>query len=780
MSYQHLRLTRESPVTERHPRKPKPPYKPSDPYEFGQHLGQKFQYAKAAIDQQNSPGFDNRRLIKIVLRAGEIFPKLEDIHGVEIVSQEARTVILAFIDNEAVNTFESRLATLAREGKVTRKELLYVIEDFDRWSPEDRLGAALREQGWPDSETFRIDVELWPQDRSDRRDAMLQSFVDWAIQRGMEKLDTLKQVSLVIVRLRCRPHHADVLLNYRDVRTVDLPPQFGVSVSTLLTGIDQFPPVPAPESGVPCIGVLDSGITSSHPLLKPAMGDAQGYVLPNLSPNDAVPNGHGTFVAGLALYGDVAGCIRGRQFIPELRLLSGKVFQDDGNDQTEFVEKAIEKAVRYFLDNYQCRVFNLSYGDLNKVYDGRRVRGLAYTLDRLTRELNVLFVVPTGNLNTGALPENPQAQYPAYLLSDSARLLDPATALNAITVGGIATLTASRNAQRHQDTLEDIPIAQPSQPAPFTRCGLSVGGAIKPDLVEEAGSLAVMRDGNRTQQQGLGIVSFNSGFASGTLFNEDIGTSFASPMVAHKAAKLLAVLPEASANLLRALLAAHARWPDASKRLLNADNKAGGRNQLLQLVGYGRVQEEAMYQSLAQTVTLLAEDKIAQNKHHFYELPVPDEFLTANRRTREVTVALAYSPAVRTTRLDYRHTKLSFSLVAASSLAQVEQAFTRGREQGLAERSTNRLIPDDTRKKGTLQMSRWTFQGRLGDGKKLFVVITRQDAAWSNAQDEDESYALTVTLNDRENVNVTVSLYDRIQALLNIRVQQRIRLRTRG
>ncbi|MEZ5454220.1 MAG: S8 family peptidase [Thiothrix sp.] len=744
-------------------------------------MGQKFQHAKVVIEQQQSPGFDNRKLLKVTLREGEkVVPDFENISGVEIVSQEAGSVILAFVDNEAISTFESRLATLAREGEVTRKELLYVIEDFDRWSPEDRLGTALSEQGWPETETFCIDVELWPQDRPDRRDAMLQAFVAWATQQGMEKLDTLKQVSLVMVRVRCRLHHADVLLNHRDVRTVDLPPQFGVSVGTLLADIDQFPPITAPESGVPCIGVLDSGITSGHPLLKPAMGDAQGFVPPDLSPNDAVPNGHGTFVAGLALYGDVASRIRDRQFIPELRLVSGKVFQDDGTDQTEFVEKSVEKAVRYFLENYQCRVFNLSYGDRNKIYDGRRVRGLAYTLDRLTRELNVLFVVPTGNFNT--LPDNPHTQYPAYLFADHARLLDPATALNVITVGGLATLTASRNAQRHPNTIEDIPIAQPSQPAPFTRCGLSVGGAIKPDLVEEAGNLAAMRDGNRTQRQGLGIVSFNSGFASGTLFNENIGTSFASPIVAHKAAKLLAVLPDASANLLRALLAAHARWPDASKRLLNADNKAAGRNQLLQLVGYGRVQEEAMYQSLAQTVTLLAEDRIAQNKHHFYELPVPDDFLTANRRTREVTVALAYSPTVRTTRLDYRHTKLSFSLVAASSLEQVEQAFTRGRSrtQKLEERDTNRLIPDDSRKKGTLQMSRWTFQGRLGDGKKLFVVITRQDAAWSTAQDEDESYALTVTLNDRENVNVTVSLYERIQALLNVRVQQRVRLRSRG
>ena len=139
------------------------------------------------------------------------------------------------------------------------------------------------------------------------------------------------------------------------------------------------------------------------------------------------------------------------------------MFSDNGDDQHEFVERALEEAVRYFFETYQCRVFNLSYGDLNKIYDGRHVRGLAYTLDRLTRELGVLFVIPTGNLD---IPDDPRTTYPNYLLSNEARLLDPATALNAITVGGLARRTASRDAQRYPDRLEDLAIATEWQPAP--------------------------------------------------------------------------------------------------------------------------------------------------------------------------------------------------------------------------------------------------------------------------------------------------------------------------
>jgi hypothetical protein len=99
---------------------------------------------------------------------------------------------------------------------------------------------------------------------------------------------------------------------------------------------------------------------------------------------------------------------------------------------------------------YNCRVFNFSYGDRNKIYDGRHLRGLAYTLDRLTRELGVLFVVPTGNLLATELPENPREHYPKYLLASNARLLDPAPALNVLTVGGLTFKTATREAQRHE------------------------------------------------------------------------------------------------------------------------------------------------------------------------------------------------------------------------------------------------------------------------------------------------------------------------------------------
>ena len=600
---------------------------------------------------------------------------------------------------------------------------------------------------------------------------MLESFVQWSSLQGIEIYDRLIQPSLVMLRVHTSRPQAAAILEHRDVRTVDLPPRLSVSIEMLCADINQFPQVPAPSLDAPSIVVLDSGLTSNHPLIASAVGETQGFVEPDRTSSDNVPTGHGTFVAGLALYGDVEANIQSGAFLPTLRLFSGKVFSDNGDDQHEFVERALEEAVRYFFETYQCRVFNLSYGDLNKIYDGRHVRGLAYTLDRLTRELGVLFVIPTGNLD---IPDDPRTTYPNYLLSNEARLLDPATALNAITVGGLARRTVSRDAQRYPDRLEDLAIATEWQPAPFTRSGLSVGNAIKPDFVDDAGNAAVTRN-QRIRYQGLGLASLNSGFANGHVFREDFGTSFAAPIVAHKAAKLVGKFPDGSVNLARAMLAVHAKWPLATLQLLNSAKNAIGKNKVLRLAGYGKIDDAALFDSLDQVVTLYSEERIEHNKHHFYELPVPDEFWSQGRRTRTLSIALAYSPEVRTTRLDYKRTKLSFTLVSATSLEAATTAFTHGRDDGLGERSTNRTITGGERKPSTLQMSRWKFKSPLANGHKLFVVVTRQDANWSTAQDELESYALAIVLNDEE--NAVVNLYERINLMLQARVQQRARAR---
>lgn len=778
MEYEHLRLPAEPERTERHrpPRFPKVSI-PADKRAFAAALGGKLQVARERLDQDIS-GYDERKILKIRLRDGEVLPDLEAIPGIEILSQESKELVLTCASSEGLETLESRLATLAQDGQVTRQQVLYALEDFDRWTPEDRTGPALGTQGYPDTEPFMLDAELWPEERADRRSDKLENFANWLNQTQIEKLDDINQPSLVMVRLRCTRQQAEqLLLNHRDVRTLDLPPRYGLSINRLLTHPSAITPVQPPPQNAPVLAILDSGITGGHPLLKPALVEAAGFLNPRSDVTDGSEHpGHGTKVAGVGLYGDLESMIEAGQFIPEIRLGSAKVFQDSGENMTTFVEKAIEKAVEHFVNTHDCRLFNLSYGDANKVYDGRHLRGLAYTLDRLSRDLNVLFFVSTGNHQEHQLPPAAQVRgrYPHYLLEDAARLLDPAPALNAVTVGGLARFEASRQAQRHPSSIEDVPVARKGQPSPFARSGASINGAIKPDFVEHAGNMAVTRSG-RLNERGLGVPTLDSGYASGTLFTEDIGTSFAAPALANKAARLLRNNPGTSAHLLRALLGAHAHWPQASRDLVAPTRKSQEITKLLRLVGHGEVEESALHRSKEQCVTLIDQAAIDKDQHRFYALPIPDAFWRGPG-VRTVTVAMAYTPAVRTTRLDYRATKLKFWFVLAEDRDEALQAFQRGRQEGLSERGTNRWLSSTKRNQGTLQVSRWEFR-RRPNKRQAFVVLGRQDANWNiNGEEESEPFALCARLDVRAVAATQVSLYNEVRAQLQARARARLRV----
>ena len=467
--------------------------------------------------------------------------------------------------------------------------------------------------------------------------------------------------------------------------------------------------------------------------------------------------------------------------MPELRLFSGRVLDNQNSANGLFIENRIDEAVRYFVDNYGCRIFNLSYGDYNKPFLGRHVAGLAVTLDTLSRELGVLFVVPTGNYEGDCDgPGNWRTDYPRYLIGDSASLLDPATALNVLTIGSLAR---NERFNRWPNDPAYIPIARTDQPSPFTRHGPSVNLAIKPDLVDYGGNWLIDgRDasaGNSpmTGFQGVGELSTSSNFATLRPFAEVNGTSFAAPRVAHAAAKILSQIPDTSINLCRALLLAHARTPQGCANLFDDDKDA-----LRKVTGYGLVDRSALYRSLDSCVTLLADERIQNKRHHFYEIPVPVEFWQDDVRDRELTVALAYSPAVRTTRMDYRASSISFKLVQAGSIDEVARWFNaavdRNGLHNIRERSTDRSVSERLRSRGTAQASTWKFRdpSSLVRNSSWFVVVTRNDPSWgTNLSVEGEPYALVVTLTDR--LAQRPRLYSQIQVELRNRVQIRGRAR---
>src|SRR5688500_10899465 len=94
--YEHLRLTRETGITERHRRADnRPRFTPERLRQFARELAERLRVGEARI-AEDLPGYDDRFLIKILLRQGESLPAIEAFPGIELVSHEDRTVVLAF------------------------------------------------------------------------------------------------------------------------------------------------------------------------------------------------------------------------------------------------------------------------------------------------------------------------------------------------------------------------------------------------------------------------------------------------------------------------------------------------------------------------------------------------------------------------------------------------------------------------------------------------------------------------------------------------------------
>jgi subtilisin family serine protease len=788
VDFEHLRIEREPLENDRRTRKPNMPRHPRG--DLGGHgqkltndLTQAFQFARQ--QQTSRPG-------NFVLKIRYVgYLKISHLHkhGIEFISQEDNQLCVVFADETGLAKFADHLQRLGLDdAELTYKEILEAIDGIDNWTSEDRKSWAIKKKGLPESEQYLLDVELWPVAvaHHPNRLSVCEAFERWLIQNNISRKDKVNLDSLIMYRLSVNAAQADALLNHTDVRMVDIPPESGIRYSQLNCDIENLPegiPSPSPQAARVC--VLDSGITTNHPLLAPAIAESVNFIG---GEDGGDLNGHGTGVAGIVLYGDLEACNTTNFWKPELLIFNGKILDDNAEFNEASIEKTLVDAVTYFVEEHQCRNFNLSIGNANAPYDSRHIRGIAYVLDKLARDLNILFVVSAGNFSGSTDPKVPtnswRDEYPEYLLSDASVIIDPAPALNVLTVGSLARHNATFDAQRYPEIGQLAPASE-NQPSPFTRHGPSIKGAIKPELVAVGGNLAVaMRAGDehRAVMRGLGVLTCNNKFIGSTLFSEISGTSFAAPYITHLAGRVLNDYPSASANLLRALLVNHANmlseiensFPEEMKEVYKSETD---REATRDVAGYGVIDEGELFRSSQNAVVLMAEEKIENNSHHFFELPLPVEFLRTQRAAREIRVTLAYCPAVRTTRIDYVATKIHFKLIKDVSLEAVERHFNHETQTETQTRNddaiSNRDISAELRSKGTVQSSTWRIR-QPKPTEKWFVVVTRQDKDWGESLSlELEDYALVVTVTDRENENA--QLYTQISQ----RIEQQIRARAR-
>jgi subtilisin family serine protease len=769
--------------------------------------------AEVNLDRRKKPGFgkslsrdhqqQSQKLAKAVdealashaaLRATIVDPELiVRVRTTHLVSEEEWTraglVVLGHDENDSVVLFSSdieltefraRLAAYANgipEGQKNPQyvSLLAAIEELGPLTPADRIGSTLKADGYvgPDAFAptafFRLDVELWEFGTQVERRIQSEQMEIQLRERGGDITDRYIGTSFTALRVAGTGAAFQWLLTLPTVRVIDAPPEVDSEVEQLLeTDIRELGEISAAKPDAPVIGIIDSGVNSAHPVLSAVVSEAAGFPA-SLGASDAW--GHGTKVCGIAAFGDVRDCLERNQFAAQVHLFSGKVVNDQGNfDDQKLVSSQMSDVIRDFHAK-GCRIFNLSLGDRNALYAGGKVGMWTAVLDELARELDILIVVAAGNYEhvpPVGRSEDHLLGYPRYLLEPKSRLLEPAVGANVLAVGAVAHAAAVPNQGARNVSIR--PIADIGEPAPFTRCGPGVHDAIKPDLCDDGGN--VLYDG---LTQGLSTYSESEVLTTHPrylerLFTTAKGTSYAAPLVSHKAALLLEVFPEASANLLRALLVNSARPPDSAVQRLQTLGSSAVRN----LCGYGVVNFTLASTSDSNRVVLYADDEIGLDRFFVYKVPIPKEF-TETKGSRAIRVTLAFDPPTRHTRAAYLGVEMSFRLVRGKTLAEVIDHYKKRDKQidGEHPQLEGRYdcgfdFGSNMRECGTLQSARFTMSRNPATeyGEEYYLVV-RCERKWFADDFAKQRFAVVVELSHSEDIK----LYERVRERVEVRVR---------
>lgn len=742
--YEHLKLTR---LPQRIERRKRPGFGGGAPDrnrgEHSEKVKGELDAAIATQQQRRKPELVDPSLILRVEMSGASMEEDWKQLGLTVVSSDADKSLILFSSKEEMEELRNRLNEYEGEIPKGQKSARYQafinsIDSVSEVKPKDRIGARFLEDGFTliedflDDEIFWVDIELWEIGRRESRIRKLDQIEAYIDARGGNISDRYVGPSLTIGRAQISGAVLKLLLTVEEIALIDLPPQPDLYAEEAFDlNLGEMPiPNQLPDDA-PLIGIIDSGI-NDHPYLADILVGSIG-VPEELGTADDF--GHGTRVGSVAAYGDIRAQLEMGTMNRGARLCSAKIVNSRGEfDNRRLVPTQMREAITRLNDLYGCRIFVISLGDRKLPYKGGKVGIWAATLDELARELNVVILVSSGNRypRSGNRVEQGLTEYPNYLLENSNRFFEPAGAANVLTVGSLSHGEGIDNNLAPHPNVR--PITRQDEPSPFSRIGPGVAGSIKPDIVETGGTMiydaAVMRLRTGDEVPSAGVLALHHSYVD-RLITAASGTSYSTPKAAFSAAQILTRIPNASANLVRALLVGSATIPEPAKNRL----AVLGEEAISNICGHGKPNLEKAAFSDDDRVVLYAEDSLQIDHFAIYRIPIPEPFKLGNTR-RTIKVTLAYDPPIRHTRSDYTGTKMSFRLLRGCPENFIVEHFRKrtkkeGKAPELKGKFNCNLEPGpNTREKGTVQTATVTFQRDLEKYGDVFHLVVRCEQGW--------------------------------------------------
>lgn len=742
----------------------------------GMRLRQQLEHIVAAPRRLNV-GVDPDLVFKLAATARPAEGTLEG-RGLQVLGETREFTYFVLASDDAA-ALDSMLGAYTANG--TQRSLVNLIDDFEPYGPEDRRGTGL--DPVPTTPT-RVDITLWPSGsfpEAERRAGIVDAVLE---RRGINPERRSISVRRSLIRAVLDPESLADVLATSVVERVRTPPTPFLDWSDWRTVAADDLRRTERASGV--VGVLDDAPANGHPLLTGLIES-----IDQIGPADypwQQPGQHGTQVAGRILLPDLMAELRdGADVTAYGTLRIARILEPDPNAPGStrfatswFVHELIGAAIRDMHERHGVRVYNLSAG-FSEPYDDLHLGELTETIDELVRELDIVAVVPTGNtrFHQSSTPSGHHVveDYPAYLHSGEQRLAEPGPAALAVTVGAVA----------HSDAPAELPgrlswraAAQVGQLSPFSRVGPGIGPAAlrqnKPDFVHEGGNVVVNDvDLVVPDEPGASIVSTALNPITGAMFAACNGTSFAAPVVARVAADIVYAYPEASANLIRSLLAMSAqRTPQPSDPI--------DEPRYVSLYGLGRPNTDRATISGTRRATMIFDGAMPVDTVQLHPVPVPEAFRVGSGAARTITLTLAFDPPVRRQRREYLAATMQLDLyrdVDPDDLAAILERQDRDDTHAtITDRRRLKLQPgSDSVRSSTLQRRTWTAtRSFVTDADIFYVAVTHRAATWAR-DDPDyatQRFALTVTLEDKELQRAD------LRALLVEHVRLPARARVRG
>lgn len=360
-----------------------------------------------------------------------------------------------------------------------------------------------------------------------------------------------------------------------------------------------LPAITVPNDGeeYPVLGILDSGIASNSyigPWLKGQRWSP--YIDQDLDPS------HGTFVAGVALYGDE---MEGKTWVGGVnpRVIDAAVFPAAGVDEDELVDN-IDRAMKLY--SHEVKVWNLSISIDREIRDDE-FSDFAAALDEIQDRYGVLICKSAGNCTNFCGNE------------EKGRLSCGADSVRALTVGSVAHAKGPFDA------------AEVGEASPFSRKGPGPEYIIKPEVCHYGGNAGI-GPFEKISQTGVRSFTVDGGVM------EAAGTSFSTPRVATLAASLASTIDgDFDPLLIKAMIIHSATFPGDA--LVPNDSK-------VDKMGFGIPGGVAdMLSDNPYSSALVLRDTLGKGEAiDILDFPMPGCLVSDGRFTGQITLTLVSSP----------------------------------------------------------------------------------------------------------------------------------------